>query len=98
MRGKSGPMIGCLEGMTYQTLTCRMQPGDGIVLYTDGVTEALDKDGAFFEEPRLEQFLAEHASESAEALVTGLHKTVQEFSKGRPQADDITVLALRFRG
>jgi sigma-B regulation protein RsbU (phosphoserine phosphatase) len=98
LRPKSGPMIGCLEGMTYRTLTCRIQPGDGIVLYTDGVTEAVDKDNNFFEEPRLEQFLAEHAREPAEALVTGLHKAVQEFSKGRPQADDITVLALRFHG
>jgi sigma-B regulation protein RsbU (phosphoserine phosphatase) len=98
LRGKSGPMAGCMEGMIYRTLACRMERGDSIVLYTDGVTEALDKDDVFFDEQRLESFLSEHTSESAEQLVAGLHAAVQEFSKGTPQADDITVLALKYLG
>ncbi len=95
LREKSGPILGCLEGMIYKTRTCKIRRGEGLVLYTDGVTEALDKNRNFFEEQRLEQFLQEHAADSAEQLVAGLQGTVQAFSTGMPQADDITVLALR---
>ena len=95
LRDKSGPMAGAFEGMDYRTRTCRIEPGEGILLYTDGVTEAINTAGAFFEEQGLEQFLKEHASRPSEQLVTSLQGAVQEFSKGMPQADDITVLALR---
>jgi phosphoserine phosphatase RsbU/P len=95
LRDKSGPMAGVFEGMDYRTRTCRIEPGEGILLYTDGVTEAINKAGAFFEEQGLKQFVKEHASQPPERLVTSLQAVVQEFSKGMPQADDITVLALR---
>jgi sigma-B regulation protein RsbU (phosphoserine phosphatase) len=96
LRDKSGPMLGVIEGIEYRTKPCRIDPGEGILLYTDGVTEAIDRNGAFFEEPRLEKFLKEHASQPVEQLALSLHTTVQDFSKGIPQADDITVLALRY--
>jgi sigma-B regulation protein RsbU (phosphoserine phosphatase) len=98
LRETSGPMLGYLAGLQYQTCTCRIHGGEGIVLYTDGVTEALDTDERFFEEQRLERFLQEHASEPAKQLVVGLQQAVQAFSQGVPQADDITVLALRYLG
>jgi sigma-B regulation protein RsbU (phosphoserine phosphatase) len=94
---KSGPMLGVWEGAAYQTLTDQIAPGDHIVLYTDGVTEAIDKNGEFFSEERLEQFLAANAStKTPEQLVVDLHAAVQDFSKGVPQADDVTVLSLRY--
>jgi sigma-B regulation protein RsbU (phosphoserine phosphatase) len=91
-------MLGLMEGMEYGARTCRIEPGEGILLYTDGVIEAIDKNNNFFDEERLEQLLSEHASQSAEQLTLGLHAAVHDFSKGIPQADDITVLALRYRG
>lgn len=93
---KSGPLLGVLEGCQFKTLTDRIVPGDGILLYTDGVTEAVDKSKQFFGEERLERYLADHAQEPVEQVVQKLHANVQEFSKGVPQADDITVLALRY--
>jgi sigma-B regulation protein RsbU (phosphoserine phosphatase) len=97
LRQKSGPMLGVWEGFNYQTLTDRITPGDSLLLYTDGVTEAVDKNGEFFSEQRLERFLAANASvESPERLVLDLHAAVQDFSKGMPQADDVTVLSLRY--
>jgi len=87
------------EGICYQTLTDHLASGDHIVLYTDGVTEAIDKNGEFFSEERLEQFLAANAcTKTPEQLVVDLHAAVQEFSKGVPQADDVTVLSLRYLG
>ena len=98
LRDKSGPMLGIFEGLEYRTLTCRLGRGEGIVLYTDGVTEAMNKDGKFFEEQGLERFLAGHAAEAAEPLALKLHEEVRQFSKGRPQSDDVTALALRYLG
>ncbi len=99
LRQKSGPMLGVWEGFDYKTLTDRLAPGDSLLLYTDGVTEAVDKSGEFFSEERLERFLAANALvESPERLVVDLHAAVQDFSKGMPQADDVTVLSLRHKG
>jgi phosphoserine phosphatase RsbU/P len=93
---ESGPIVGIMDGFSYDTYTGRLAPGETLVLYTDGVTEARDKNDAFFGDRRLEQLLAIHCGESAEQLVASLHAAVQEFAIGEPQADDITVLALRF--
>jgi sigma-B regulation protein RsbU (phosphoserine phosphatase) len=95
---KGGPILGVIEGLQYQTITGKIQPGEGILLYTDGVTEAIDRNDEFFEAERLEEYLNAHAAEPAEQLVQKLHLTLQEFSKGVRQADDITVLALRYLG
>ena len=94
---KSGPVLGIIPGGIYKTVSTRIEPGEGILLYTDGVTEAVNKSDEFFEESRLESYLAEHASEQAQSLVRGLHAEVKDFAKGVPQADDITILALWYR-
>jgi sigma-B regulation protein RsbU (phosphoserine phosphatase) len=93
---ESGPIVGIMDGFTYDTYTGRLAPGETLVLYTDGVTEARDRNDGFFGEKRLEQLLSAHSGESAEQLVASLHAAVQEFAIGEPQADDITVLALRY--
>jgi serine phosphatase RsbU (regulator of sigma subunit) len=68
-----------------------------LLVYTDGVTEARNKEGGFYEESRLEAYLAAHASRPADELVRGLHGDVERFEAGASRADDITVLALRRR-
>jgi sigma-B regulation protein RsbU (phosphoserine phosphatase) len=98
LRDRSGPMLGVIEGVAYAARTCRIEPGESIVLYTDGVTEATDPDRNFFEEHRLERFLAGGPGDAVERLVAGLVTAAQSFSGGLPQADDITVLALRYFG
>ena len=93
-----GPLVGLLEGAKYETTADRIAPGEGILLFTDGVTEAIDTREEFFTEERLEQFLAVNCTATAEQLVTELHRSVEVFAAGMPQADDITVLALRYLG
>jgi sigma-B regulation protein RsbU (phosphoserine phosphatase) len=95
--GKSGPMLGVFDGREYTTLSTRIEPGQGVLLYTDGVTEAVDKNREFFGEERVESYLAQ-APPHAEPLVRGLHAAVQNFANGMPQADDITVLAIMYLG
>jgi phosphoserine phosphatase RsbU/P len=95
---ESGPIVGIMDGFSYDSYTASLAPGEALILYTDGVTEAQDKNDAFFGEKLLEQHLSAHCGESAQQLVACVHAAVQEFANGAPQSDDITVLALRFVG
>ena len=98
LEGNGGPMLGLFPGLTYETSITKFAPGEGILVYTDGVTEAKDTAEEFFNDERLEEYLREHGSEQVEQLVNGLHQKVETFAMGAPQADDITALALRFVG
>jgi len=94
----SGMLVGMLANVTYQTGSLRLAPGEGILLYTDGVTEAIDRNEDFLGDERLEQLLLEHCGDAADRLVAVVHSAVAEFAAGMPQADDITVMALRYAG
>lgn len=94
----SGMLVGMVPGAQYQTGSLRLAPGEGILLYTDGVTEAMDRNEDFLGEERLEKLLLEHCDDPADRLVAAVHSAVAEFAAGMPQADDITVLALRYKG
>jgi sigma-B regulation protein RsbU (phosphoserine phosphatase) len=91
-------MLGVWEKFDYRTFTDHIHQEESILLYTDGVTEATDRNGEFFSEQRLEQCLAANVQVTPELLVLNLHAAVKDFSKGAPQADDVTVLSLRYLG
>jgi sigma-B regulation protein RsbU (phosphoserine phosphatase) len=94
-----GIALGVMPGAAYQRHTLQLQPGETLFLYTDGVTEAIAADESFYGEPRLEKLLSAIAFTSPAATwVDGVMRNVFEFSRGHVQADDITVLAVRFRG
>ena len=76
----------------------RLAPGDKIVLYSDGVTEARNAEGEFFGRKRLRDVVAAHASESCQAIHEAIQAAVAAFTEGTPQADDITVLVLEYGG
>jgi len=93
-----GPLVGLFEGVSYSTMTHHLSPGQGILLYTDGVTEAVDASREFFNDERIAHYLAQHCCEPIESLVTNLPAAVVEYCAGLPQVDDITVMALRYLG
>jgi sigma-B regulation protein RsbU (phosphoserine phosphatase) len=95
LKERRGPILGVFDGYQYATRNSEVRPGEGILLFTDGVTEAYSKSGDFCDESRLEAYLAAHASRLAEELVRGLHAGVKRFESGIPHADDITMLAVR---
>jgi sigma-B regulation protein RsbU (phosphoserine phosphatase) len=66
-----------------------------LLLYTDGVTEALDPDSALYGEERLSALLSGAASADARACVDRVVRDVESFVRGAPQADDLTLIALR---
>lgn len=75
----------------------RLRPGDRLVLYTDGVTEASCPEGEFFGEDRLVRLLAEHADESIGDMGRRILDSVRLFQGPRPQ-DDLSLLLLELRG
>ncbi|HXV13323.1 MAG TPA: SpoIIE family protein phosphatase [Candidatus Krumholzibacteria bacterium] len=98
LNGVGGPPIGVVGNAPYQQERVTLGPKDAVLLFTDGVTEAMDLNDEFFGEKRLEELLSDSHALASESLVRRTIEAVQAFSKGAPQADDITCLALRFLG
>ncbi len=98
LEDRGGPVLGLFPNLTYDMATAQLAPGEGLLVFTDGVTEARNPADEFFEDERLEAYLRAHAAEPVEQLVSGLHKHMEQFAAGAPQADDITALALRYLG
>jgi sigma-B regulation protein RsbU (phosphoserine phosphatase) len=98
LNGVGGPPIGVVEGASYRDENLQLQPNDIVLLFTDGITEALDSNDDFFGEQRLEELLSNFHALPPAALVDRTVEAVQVFSKGTAQADDITCLALRYSG
>ncbi|MBI5647545.1 MAG: SpoIIE family protein phosphatase [Ignavibacteriae bacterium] len=98
LKGANGLVLGVMSGMPYEQLTLRMQPGDSVYLYTDGVTEAMDATGGMYSDERLLENLALHTERAPADLVHRILDDVRGFTIGAAQSDDITSLALRYRG
>src|SRR5205085_2185930 len=90
-----GLPVGVLEGATFETFEARLSPGDGLFLYSDGITEARDAARQMFGEGRLREALRRAGSAGPEGLVRAVLEEVRRFAAGAPQADDETALALR---
>lgn len=93
-----GIIVGAIPDMTYLTGTFRLGPGDTLVLFTDGVTEARNVAGDFFGEDRTEQKLLRLRGAGAESLVKAMRELVRVFAEGAEQSDDITLMAFRYLG
>lgn len=91
----TGPVIGFLEGVEFEEVTITLQPGDLLVFYTDGVTEAENREGAMFGEERLCAVIDAAAGRPALEVAGAIRDAVGEFAGDAPQFDDITVVVLR---
>jgi phosphoserine phosphatase RsbU/P len=91
----TSPPLGIESGITYQAQSLTLSPGDTVLLYTDGVTEAADRNGAQFGVARLEELAIKTSETPAREAVEQVMRSVAAFSDGEPQFDDITCIALR---
>lgn len=89
-------VLGFLEYLPYDNATITMAPGDSLLLYTDGITEAMNANKDFFAEERLETALKTLSDVSSKQIVSDIIKETQAFAAGFPQSDDITGLAVTF--
>ena len=92
--GLSGPVVGVVPNLVYQGFSLHLNTGDRVYVYTDGVTEARDRDGNFFGETRLAQSIAKAFQSAPDASLALLVWDVESFANGAGQADDITILCL----
>ncbi len=90
--------VGLLPDAAYISCSVALEPGDTLVLYTDGITEAANTADELYGHERLEAVAARHAEAPLEELQASILADVEEFSRGTYQADDITLLILRFHG
>ncbi|NPU85145.1 MAG: SpoIIE family protein phosphatase [Syntrophaceae bacterium] len=93
-----GILLGVFKDAVYRTERIRFVPGDEILLYTDGVTEALNPEKGFFGDARLLRTVDEKMDRDPAGLVGRIVDSVRTFADTEPQSDDITVLAVRWTG
>jgi sigma-B regulation protein RsbU (phosphoserine phosphatase) len=93
---KGGIILGVLPTfVAYEEEITGINPGDLIVLFTDGVSEAMNAEGREFGEERIERVLQNYYPESVEKILFQLQTSVREYILGAPQSDDITLLLLK---
>jgi sigma-B regulation protein RsbU (phosphoserine phosphatase) len=93
-----GFLLGVNEEAVYRTMEIELKPGDRLIVYTDGVTEALNSAGQLYSHDKLIAEFQACGSLSADAIVSRILESVKTFSSGVPQTDDITLLAVSLTG
>lgn len=97
----SGVCLGVDEDMGFssclQEKTLPVHSGDVLLLYSDGVTEAMDASNQLFDLPRLESALKENAELSAEKILAGINHRLDEFVQSEEFHDDVTMLAIKVK-
>ncbi len=92
-----GPVLGVFDDCYYEQETVRMEPGDLLVAFTDGLTEALDREGREFGEDRLREALTSCAHMPAGEVRDKVVSRVREWSASTAQHDDLTFVVMRVK-
>jgi sigma-B regulation protein RsbU (phosphoserine phosphatase) len=93
--GAKGIALGVVPEVNITPASEELAPGDVLVLYTDGVTEAFNTADEFFGEERLAACIGEYRAGSAEEILAALLREIRAFTGAAPQSDDITVIVIR---
>ncbi|MBS0286054.1 MAG: fused response regulator/phosphatase [Proteobacteria bacterium] len=91
-----GMALGVMDDLTYKDDQLQLNEGDLFFLYTDGVTEAENKDGGFYGDTKLLENLDKYRDLAASELINTIRTDITSFAAGWPQSDDITMLAIRY--
>jgi phosphoserine phosphatase RsbU/P len=94
----TGVALGMFEASTYEAARAAVNPGDLLVLYSDGITEAENPAGEPFEESGLERFLAARGSDAPAVIAPALMKAVESHAADSRFTDDLTVLVVKRSG
>ncbi len=90
-------MLGVFPGMKYDNHECKLERGDRIFIYTDGVTEAMNSNNELYGEDRLISAISGDQSRSSKAILEDIERDLNRFVDGAPQFDDITMLELSLK-
>jgi len=89
--------VGLVPEAEYTAVCLKLEPGDTLVLFSDGVTEAMDPNDELYGVPRLKQVLTGLAECPLEEIQKCVLESVENFARGAHQADDLTLLVVRYR-
>jgi sigma-B regulation protein RsbU (phosphoserine phosphatase) len=95
---EGGLIVGMFEHASYEQETVQLDPGDIVVVFSDGVSEALSAAGEEFGDQRLQSVVAGHLQDSPDATLEAMLDAVRAFTKGAVQNDDVTALVVRYTG
>jgi sigma-B regulation protein RsbU (phosphoserine phosphatase) len=87
--------VGLISGSAFEAHECPLCPGELLVMYTDGVTEAFNPQHELYGSERLAEAVASLASFSADAVLGGIVDGITAFAAGAPQSDDVTLAILK---
>jgi sigma-B regulation protein RsbU (phosphoserine phosphatase) len=93
-----GPLVGALEGMTFDEGEKTLERDDRLLVFTDGVTEAMTAKGELFGDDRTARALSALAALSCREIVAGLRERLVRFADGADQSDDIALLLFTYSG
>ena len=94
---RPGFVLAGMEGMKYRPGTLNLKEGDRIVLYTDGIPEAVNRENEQYGMDRFVDSLSRHSDRPCRELVEGIKADLDKFTEGTEQFDDITVLCLEYK-
>lgn len=98
LKSKPGFVLAGLEDIFYKQGEFTLNPGDELFLYTDGVTEAVNNDKELFGDPKLLEAANRYLNLPLKEFTVSIKHEIDRFAEGAEQADDITMLALRYKG
>jgi sigma-B regulation protein RsbU (phosphoserine phosphatase) len=93
---RGGPIVGLFEGANYEEETVQLSAGDWLVVFSDGVSEALSAGGEEYGESRILTCVNANDAGDPQKMLEALFADVREFASGAPQNDDITAMVLRY--
>jgi serine phosphatase RsbU (regulator of sigma subunit) len=91
-----GTLVGAFANTLYEQAECHLRPGDTIVLFSDGIVEARNVEGEEFGEQRIRETVEPGVGEPVERILDRLLGALEEFTRGIPQADDLTAVVVRY--
>lgn len=89
--------VGLFAEAEYESARVRLAPDEFLVIYTDGVSEAVNTHNEQFEETRLRRIMEESPARTVEGMADAIRDGVKAFTQGAPQSDDITVLVIQYK-
>lgn len=97
-KDRHGLVVGALAKSKYRDYEIKMMPGDAVFVYTDGVPEANNAEGAFYGMERMEAALNKNAEKDPKHILEGVKADVEAFTGEATQFDDLTMLCLEYKG
>lgn len=97
MEDLNGPALGVVPEASYKKISVALGADDGIFLYTDGVTEAMNEKGEFFTDGRLLEASRAYQHATVKEMILGILHEVRKYTGSTPQSDDIAMMMIRYR-